>query len=155
MSSRKSRRSKPSVLPDDEMQPSPWYADGLRFRCTKCGNCCTGEPGFVWVDEGEIKELAGFLKLTVGEFAAKYVRKARGRHSLIEFDNGDCVFYDAEKGCTVYSARPKQCRTWPFWNSNLESADAWEEVTHSCPGAGHGKLYGIEEIQRQSAVVDV
>ena len=25
----------------------PWYNDGLRFTCTRCGHCCTGEPGFV------------------------------------------------------------------------------------------------------------
>ena len=26
----------------------PWYADGLSFECTMCGNCCTGPPGAVW-----------------------------------------------------------------------------------------------------------
>ena len=26
----------------------PWYRDGLRFQCTQCGNCCTGDPGVVW-----------------------------------------------------------------------------------------------------------
>ena len=29
--------------------PPTWYADGLRFTCTQCGNCCTGQPGFVWI----------------------------------------------------------------------------------------------------------
>ena len=24
----------------------PWYQDGLQFRCTRCGNCCTGAPGY-------------------------------------------------------------------------------------------------------------
>src|SRR5262245_18529291 len=27
----------------------PWYQDGLEFTCTRCGKCCTGEPGFVSV----------------------------------------------------------------------------------------------------------
>src|SRR5438105_3224904 len=31
------------------MSSEPWYQDGLRFSCTRCGHCCTGEPGFVWV----------------------------------------------------------------------------------------------------------
>ena len=22
--------------------PEPWYKDGLRFKCTGCGDCCTG-----------------------------------------------------------------------------------------------------------------
>ena len=26
-----------------------WYRDGLRFECTRCGACCTGAPGYVWV----------------------------------------------------------------------------------------------------------
>ena len=31
-----------------------WYADGLKFSCTGCGNCCTGSAGFTWVSEDEI-----------------------------------------------------------------------------------------------------
>ena len=32
----------------------PWYAEGLRFKCTECGQCCTGAPGYVWVNEEEV-----------------------------------------------------------------------------------------------------
>ena len=39
-------------------QKLPWYADGLRFECSQCGDCCTGEPGYVWVDEAEITAMA-------------------------------------------------------------------------------------------------
>ena len=38
----------------DEKDPSPntpWYADGLPFTCTQCGDCCTGDPGYVWVTD--------------------------------------------------------------------------------------------------------
>ena len=35
-----------------------WYADGLRFSCTQCGNCCTGPPGAVWFNEDEGKAMA-------------------------------------------------------------------------------------------------
>ena len=27
---------------------------GLRFECTQCGDCCTGAPGYVWVNKAEI-----------------------------------------------------------------------------------------------------
>ena len=37
----------------DPDAPAPWYAEGLRFKCTQCGGCCTGGPGFVWFDEDE------------------------------------------------------------------------------------------------------
>ncbi|MCH7752933.1 MAG: YkgJ family cysteine cluster protein, partial [Planctomycetes bacterium] len=40
----------------------PWYQDGLRFKCTGCGNCCTGSPGYVWVNQAEINALAAHLE---------------------------------------------------------------------------------------------
>ena len=36
-------------------ESAPWYRDGLRFTCTRCGNCCTGAPGYVWVDADAMK----------------------------------------------------------------------------------------------------
>ena len=40
----------------------PWYEDGLRFRCTRCGACCTGSPGFVWVNAEELADIAEYKK---------------------------------------------------------------------------------------------
>jgi hypothetical protein len=40
------------------MDEHPWYKDGLRFTCTGCGDCCTGAPGYVWVNKEEIEALA-------------------------------------------------------------------------------------------------
>ena len=63
----------------------------------------------------------------IERFEELYVRKIGIRKSLKEFPNGDCVFFDGEqRKCTVYEARPRQCRTWPFWDSNLRSVEAWE-----------------------------
>ena len=42
----------------DEAAEQPWYAEGLKFTCTQCGNCCTGGPGFVWISREEIRRLA-------------------------------------------------------------------------------------------------
>lgn len=124
---------------------SPWYREGLRFECTQCGDCCTGEPGHVWVDADEIRVLATFLGVSTSQFRRRYVRRARNRNSLTEKPNGDCVFYD--RGCTVYPARPGQCRSFPFWPQNLRSSRSWDEVEKECPGAGRGRLYPLEEIQ--------
>jgi Fe-S-cluster containining protein len=35
----------------------------LNFTCTQCGNCCSGEPGYVWVTKEEIRRIAEFLSL--------------------------------------------------------------------------------------------
>src|SRR5262245_4802554 len=103
------------------MDEQPWYQDGLRFRCTQCGNCCTGAPGYVWVNQQEIEALAAAIgEADLAAFEAKYVRKVGARKSLKEFRNGDCVFFDGQtRRCTVYGQRPRQCRTWPFWDSNV------------------------------------
>ncbi|WP_146451258.1 YkgJ family cysteine cluster protein [Bythopirellula polymerisocia] len=134
----------------------PWYKDGLRFKCTGCGDCCTGAPGYVWVNQQEIDAMAKRLAMKVETFQAKYVRKIGIRRSLVEFSNGDCVFFDNEsRKCNVYEQRPRQCRTWPFWNSNLKSPETWAETCESCPGSGKGKLYQLEQIQEQADVFNV
>ena len=40
------------------MDNEPWYKDGLKFKCTGCGDCCTGGEGYVWVNKQEIVALA-------------------------------------------------------------------------------------------------
>jgi Fe-S-cluster containining protein len=125
----------------------PWYQNGLKFQCTQCGNCCTGAPGFVWVNKEEIEHLAAYLGMEVAEFEQQYVRKVGIRKSLVEYSNGDCVFFDGEsRKCNVYPHRPRQCRTWPFWDSNVRSPEAWARTCEVCPGSGKGKLYQLQDI---------
>lgn len=126
----------------------PWYADGLQFECTQCGACCSGEEGYVWVDDVEVDAMAEKLSMTEGEFRKKFVRRVGGRHSLVEYPDGDCILLDPKtRHCIVYEARPIQCRTWPFWNSNLTSERAWDDMCQQCPGAGKGRLYSLDEIE--------
>jgi Fe-S-cluster containining protein len=133
----------------------PWYKDGLRFQCTGCGDCCTGAPGYVWVNGDEIAALAAELRMEVPEFEKRFVRNVGIRKSLKERKKTyDCVFLDAETHkCTVYAARPRQCRTWPFWDSNLRTPEAWAQTCDVCPGSGTGKLYQLDAIQDQAAIV--
>lgn len=143
-------------MADDSRDNQPWYKDGLRFTCTGCGDCCTGSPGYVWVNNEEIAKLAALVRLSVEEFEAEHVRQIGVRKSLVEYENGDCVFFDNKsRKCGVYSARPRQCRTWPFWDSNIRAPDAWAETCQVCPGSGQGRLYQLEEVQRQSAAIRI
>jgi Fe-S-cluster containining protein len=128
----------------------PWYADGLTFSCTRCGNCCTGEPGYVWVTGQEIEQLAQLVGLAPEEFTRRFVRQVGEHQSLIERPNGDCIFWDTVKGCTVYPARPVQCRTWPFWPTHLESRRSWARLQKTCPGSGQGEFHALEEIETQA-----
>jgi Fe-S-cluster containining protein len=134
----------------------PWYADGLRFKCTACGDCCTGAPGYVWVNQAEIDGMAVRLGMSAEEFEAEHVRRIGIRRSLVEYENGDCVFFDNRtRKCRVYEHRPRQCRTWPFWKSNLRTPELWEETCQVCPGSGKGKLYHLEEIEERAGEISI
>jgi Fe-S-cluster containining protein len=133
----------------------PWYQDGLRFRCTRCGDCCTGAPGFVWVNAEELAALAELRGETVEEVVACYTRITPDGRSLREKANGDCVFFERGRGCTVYPARPRQCRTWPFWESNVRTPQDWQRTCAVCPGSGQGELISAEEITRRVRVIEL
>ena len=138
------------------MSDLPWYHAGLKFECTQCGDCCTGSPGYVWVNNEEIAALAALLGATADAFEDQYVRRVGARKSLKEFPGGDCVLLDGQtRKCTVYGRRPRQCRTWPFWDSNLKTPEDWQHTCSVCPGSGKGKLYQLEAIEVQRQVMKV
>ena len=128
----------------------PWYRDGLSFRCTRCGDCCRGE-GYVWVEGEEIDAIARYLDLDRGDFGRRYLRRVGAQPSLVDAPSGDCVFWEEGRGCTIYPVRPSQCRTFPFWGRHIETPQAWEAVTRSCPGAGEGLRYDLVRIRRLAA----
>ncbi len=131
----------------------PWYAAGLHFECSACGNCCCGpDEGYVWATKKEIELIADHLQLSVEQVRKRYTRKIGLRTSLLEKPrNKDCVFLDfvnGQKRCGIYSVRPRQCRNWPFWPGNLKSPNDWNITTAKCPGINRGKLYSYEEIEK-------
>jgi len=132
---------------------SSWYAQGLRFECTGCGQCCTGAPGYIWVSEEEIEKIAEFLQLTVEEFSRQYLRRVKGRLSLIELPKTyDCIFLK-DKKCQIYSVRPTQCRTYPWWPQNLKSEKEWQEAARYCEGIRlDAPIVPLETIEQQRAI---
>ncbi len=99
----------------------------------------------VWIDRKEIKETSSLLDITQDIFAKLYLRIVNGRFSLLEHNTGDCVMYD--DGCKIYSVRPSQCKTFPFWKSNLENGAEWEKLMNTCPGIGKGRLHTLNDIE--------
>lgn len=125
---------------------SSWYADGLRFECTRCGNCCTGDPGFVWLSDTEQEQIAEALGLALDDFLLRYTRMVHGRISLREHPNGDCMLLTEDRRCSVNSIKPRQCLTFPFWPRLVASRDSWEGAGTRCPGIGSGTHYRPEEV---------
>jgi len=134
-----------------------WYEQGLKFTCTQCGNCCSGDPGYVWATKEEIARISEFLGRTDQWLDKKHLRRVGFRYSLTERPDGDCIFLTRDKGkvgCSIYPVRPLQCRTWPFWTTNVASADAWARTSQNCPGMNNGKHHDfiqIETIRKQKS----
>lgn len=132
------------------MSREPWYQNGLAFSCTQCGNCCTGAPGAVWVTDEDVAQIAEFTGESIGEVRLFRTRLIAGRRSLTEYANGDCTYFDPQnRGCRIYPVRPIQCRTWPFWEGNVETPADWERTKKVCPGSGRGQIVPVEEITRR------
>jgi len=101
----------------------------LRFRCTSCGNCCrdlrvpltdadlrrlvdaTGRPAsqiVAWVPTGEVD--------LTGEPGSLVLLDREGGHALMALaqQGGACIFLGEDEQCSVYAARPGNCRLYPF-----------------------------------------
>lgn len=132
------------------MPKDKWYRDGLRFSCTQCGNCCSGDPGYVWATKEEIKRIAAFLGREDGTLDKDHLRRVGFRYSLTEKPDGDCIFLKREDGkamCSIYPVRPLQCRTWPFWSEVVRTPDSWARVAKKCPGMNHGAHNDFVQIE--------
>ena len=94
--------------------------------------------------------MAWDLGISKVDFELKFVRAVGNKLSIREHSNGDCVFLDRDtRKCMLYNSRPTQCRTWPFWDENLQSRQAWRQTARSCKGCDtlDGRLYSFEEIE--------
>ncbi len=125
---------------------SLWFTDGLRFECTRCGDCCRGEPGFVWVTLDEAAAIAAELGMDFRDFESACMRHVENRMSLLERPNGDCILWQDGVGCRVYSSRPSQCRTFPFWPDSIKSPESWRDLSGHCRGVDRGRRFSQKEI---------
>jgi uncharacterized protein len=128
-----------------------FYGAGLRFQCTRCSRCCRHTPGYVFLSSADLETLLEATGLGRDELMRRYCRKVdmglARRVSLKEKPNLDCIFWE-NGGCSVYEARPLQCRSFPFWSSCVSSRDEWELHAAQCPGIGKGALHSRTEIER-------
>ncbi|MGC9514304.1 YkgJ family cysteine cluster protein [Methanocrinis sp.] len=102
-----------------------------RFRCRECGRCCY-TPG------------AGlYLKKVDMERICQHLGWSRKRlKSLCRYDKDlkvwalkqPCPFYDPDKGCTIYPARPLTCTRYPL-HPPLKEMPSHLAVDAFCPAA--------------------
>jgi len=135
------------------MSEQPWYHAGLRFKCTGCGDCCTGAPGYVWVNRDEIAALAARLEDGRGRFRGPIRSLGRNpqepggvRQRRLPFS-----WIPRHESARCITSAPRQCKTWPFWESNVRTPEAWKEPAKSAPGSGKGPVVPTGEHQRPTS----
>lgn len=114
----------------------------FRFDCHRCGHCCSGGSGHVWVEDHEVERLARRLDLSEEAFRARHLRTVPDprtghlRQSLREdgAGGGPCRLLEGRNHCTVYEDRPAHCRTFPYWPSVLEDEQGFARASEVCPG---------------------
>ena len=127
------------------------YKEGIRFECQGSGKCCVSREsyGFVYLSDNDLKRFSNYFKLSIKKFKEEYCQITDGFVHLIEKTelNGNCIFLK-DKKCAVYTCRPSQCRTWPFWNENM-NVKVWNKnISINCPGIGKGKIIKYKIVKK-------
>ena len=127
------------------------FKEGINFKCQGSSNCCIsrGNYGYVYLSKKDLTNIAKYLNIPINLFKKKYCEYSGGYLHLKEiYSNGNCQFLD-NKRCSIYLARPTQCRTWPFWKENMNPKKWNKEILDFCPGIGKGKLTSFSMIQKK------
>lgn len=129
----------------------------FNFECQGTGKCCVsrGDVGFVFLTALDRLRLATFTGKPVAEFAEEawfdYTRFSKGKTKQWFLIGGEkqCRFLEGGK-CSVYEARPTQCRTWPYWPEHMNEK-SWKAVAKFCPGVGKGTDHSDSNLSAQRA----
>ncbi len=87
--------------------------------CLKCPSLCCKMAGYVQVSRQDIRRLARALGITVRQFEERHIVEVTRKHQkLIKSGYDTCQFLAADRTCTVYEARPKNCREYVCWDQD-------------------------------------
>ncbi len=131
---------------------------GLRFQCTECGECCKvrGEYVHVYVNREEERALVELLGVSLREFRRRYTFVDKEGWRQLNFGDGMCDFLDRKTNrCTVYAARPTQCRTFPFWRELVRDGKWTVEARRLCEGVGQGRMHSQAEAEARMIQMDL
>lgn len=98
--------------------------------CTQCANCCKTLE--VSLRDADLERLATHLGITIGEVEARYA--SSGRQCDRAFAHHPCALLHNDR-CTVYEARPEDCRAYPHLDTGDFRSRMWQLLPHAenCP----------------------
>ena len=102
-----------------------------QIDCTTCAHCCRAYE--IVVDDKDIRRLADRFKITVQQFARKYVTVEADKSK--RFSAVPCPFLGDDNRCTVYEDRPQACRDYPYLHKDgfRQRTLSMIENAESCP----------------------
>jgi Fe-S-cluster containining protein len=140
------RRAVPKVTVATENPP---------LSCLKCASFCCKLAGYVEVGRADIRRLAEYLGLTVPEFEKKHiVEVTRKGEKLIKSGYDTCQFLSADRRCTVYAARPTDCRQYICWDqhdSTVYDFAYFYQKAIAAQKAAEAKRHREEEAEKKRA----
>ncbi len=100
-----------------------------RFKCQRCGKCCTDLPSpGIRVYKNEMEKMARLAHMSKVAFRRRFTVKD-GPHFIIKYP---CPFYT--EGCTIYEERPVICRYFPLQKPIVKDGKAYAVTAPNCPG---------------------
>ncbi len=118
------------------------------FKCHQTGNCCRAE-GFVYASDPDIVDMAAVLDLSVLSFREKYVLKKDNQNILASSQFRPACFLDSQNKCSIYSARPQKCKTYPHWPELWESEESIKKEITLCKGLRHAYQW-VKDQQKEA-----
>lgn len=84
-----------------------------QINCLDCAGCCSNiSPRFKTPD---ISRIARYLRVKESELIARYLRLDEDGDYVVQ--RSPCPFLGADKRCSIYDARPGDCRKYPYTDS--------------------------------------
>ncbi|MBN2406271.1 MAG: YkgJ family cysteine cluster protein [Elusimicrobia bacterium] len=100
------------------------------FSCGRCGKCCAME-GYVFLNRDDVEAIAAYMGMEKTSFLKKHTLRYGDRIRFRgEYARG-CPMLESS-GCAIYPARPRQCRTFPFWYENFRYESSLEHCMEYC-----------------------
>ena len=132
----------------------------FRFRCARCGSCCSEMPKGVPLYHGDIEGIARRIGIPTHDFVADFCDVDEHRIEseekgvvhipviYLKTSDGKCVFFK-EKGCSVHEVKPYNCKAAPFISLVFQSESWIRSLKHNCKGYGRGPFYTKRRIRQQ------